>query len=201
MPAVPFFLSWATTAEFIIFQYSVSHLMFICQSMSLFCFPHFLFLSPHFHYLFFFFLFRIYNIYILFFHSCLHHCFSFVCVRVCVSCSVMSDSLQSHELYPARLLCPWDFTGKNTRIIVMPFSRGSSPPRDQTWVSCIAGRLFTVWATREACVLALVLYLNIFNVHHQSFCSTLQSSICWMKIVFEETSHKANKKYNILCSL
>ena len=54
MPAVPFFLSWATTAEFIIFQYSVSHLMFLCQSMSLFCFPHFLFLSPHFHYLFFF---------------------------------------------------------------------------------------------------------------------------------------------------
>ena len=32
----------------------------------------------------------------------------------------------------------------------MPFSRGSSQPRDQTWVSWIAGRFFTVWATREA---------------------------------------------------
>ena len=64
----------------------------------------------------FFFLFGIYNIYTLFFHSCLHRCFSFVCVRVCVSCSVMSDSLQSHELYPARLLCPWDFPGKNTGV-------------------------------------------------------------------------------------
>ena len=29
-------------------------------------------------------------------------------------------------------------------------SRGSSQPRDQTQVSCIAGEFFTVWATREA---------------------------------------------------
>ena len=28
--------------------------------------------------------------------------------------------------------------------------KGSSWPRDQTWVSRIAGRLFTVWATKEA---------------------------------------------------
>ena len=28
--------------------------------------------------------------------------------------------------------------------VVMPFSRGSSQPRDQTQVSCIAGGLFTV---------------------------------------------------------
>ena len=30
--------------------------------------------------------------------------------------------------------------------VVMPFSRGSSWPRDQTWVSCIADRSFTLWA-------------------------------------------------------
>ena len=30
------------------------------------------------------------------------------------------------------------------------FSRGSSQPRDGTMVSCIAGRLFTNWAIREA---------------------------------------------------
>ena len=34
--------------------------------------------------------------------------------------------------------------------VAIPFSRGSSQPRDETWVSCIAGRFFTVWATREA---------------------------------------------------
>ena len=33
----------------------------------------------------------------------------------------------------------------------LPFpSRGSSCPRDQTWVSYITGRFFTIWATREA---------------------------------------------------
>ena len=30
-----------------------------------------------------------------------------------------------------------------------PFSRGSSQPRNQTGISCIAGRFFTHWATRE----------------------------------------------------
>ena len=30
------------------------------------------------------------------------------------------------------------------------FSRGSSQSRDWTQVSCIAGRRFTIWATREA---------------------------------------------------
>ena len=34
--------------------------------------------------------------------------------------------------------------------VVYPFSRGSSWPRNQTEVSCIAGRFFTSWATREA---------------------------------------------------
>ena len=34
--------------------------------------------------------------------------------------------------------------------VAISFSRGSSRPRDRTWVSCIAGRHFTVWATREA---------------------------------------------------
>ena len=34
--------------------------------------------------------------------------------------------------------------------VAIPFSTGSFWPRDQTRVSCIAGRLFTVWTTREA---------------------------------------------------
>ena len=33
--------------------------------------------------------------------------------------------------------------------VVYPFSRGTSWPRDQTGVSCIAGRFFTNWAIRE----------------------------------------------------
>ena len=36
--------------------------------------------------------------------------------------------------------------------VAIPFSRGSSQPRDQTWVSCIAGKFFTIWVTREVCL-------------------------------------------------
>ena len=32
----------------------------------------------------------------------------------------------------------------------IPFSRGSSPPVDRTWVSCTAGRFFTIcWETQQ----------------------------------------------------
>ena len=35
--------------------------------------------------------------------------------RVC-ACSVVCRSSRPHGLKPARLLCPWDFPGKNTRV-------------------------------------------------------------------------------------
>ena len=47
--------------------------------------------------------------------------------------SVMSDSLQPRGILQARIL-EW---------VAYPFSRGSSWPRNQTRVSCIAGRFFT----------------------------------------------------------
>ena len=34
--------------------------------------------------------------------------------------------------------------------VAYPISRGSSPPRNRTGVSCFAGEFFTSWATREA---------------------------------------------------
>ena len=34
--------------------------------------------------------------------------------------------------------------------VAISFSRRSSQPRNRTWVSCIAGRHFNLWATREA---------------------------------------------------
>ena len=47
-------------------------------------------------------------------------------------------------------LCPWDSPGKNTGMGCHSLSRESSRPRDQNQVSCIAGRFFIIWATREA---------------------------------------------------
>ena len=37
-------------------------------------------------------------------------------VVIMCMCSVVSDSLWPHGLYPTRLLCPWDFPGKNTGV-------------------------------------------------------------------------------------
>ena len=42
---------------------------------------------------------------------------------VCV-CSVMSDSLRPHGLWPARLFCPWNFPGKNTGVGCCFLSQG-----------------------------------------------------------------------------
>ena len=54
----------------------------------------------------------------------------------------MPNSLWSHGLWPTRLLHPWDFPGERLEWGAIAFSRGSSRPRDQTRVSCIAGRRF-----------------------------------------------------------
>ena len=48
-----------------------------------------------------------------------------------------------------QLLHPWNFPGKNTGVDCHFLFQGSSQPRDRTWVSCIAGRCFTVWATSQ----------------------------------------------------
>ena len=53
-------------------------------------------------------------------------------------CSPPGSSI--HGILQARIL-EW---------IAISFSRGSSRSRDQTQVSCIAGRRFNLWATREA---------------------------------------------------
>ena len=67
-----------------------------------------------------------------------------------VSHPVEFSSLQPHGLQPIRLLCPWNYPGKNTGLGCHSPLRGSSLPRDRTRVSCIAGRFFTIWATRKA---------------------------------------------------
>ena len=53
-------------------------------------------------------------------------------------CSPPGSSV--HGIFQARIL-EW---------VAISSSRGSSRPRDWTWVSFIAGRFFTIWATREA---------------------------------------------------
>ena len=56
-----------------------------------------------------------------------------------------SPSLQTDAL-------PSELPGKPRKLewAATSFSKRSSWPRDRTWVSCIAGRFFTIWAIREA---------------------------------------------------
>ena len=63
------------------------------------------------------------------------------CPTLCdpMDCSLPGSSL--HGILQTRVL-EW---------VAISFSRGSSQPRDWTWVSCIPGRRFNIWATREAC--------------------------------------------------
>ena len=58
-----------------------------------------------------------------------------VCVRVTQSCPT-----------PWTIVC--QSTGVGSRLF--PSLGESSRPRDWTWIYCIAGRLFTLWATKEA---------------------------------------------------
>ena len=76
---------------------------------------------------------------------------SFVgCGWWCINCLVMSDSCNPMD---------WSLPGSSVRGILqasilewvaISFSRGSSRPKNRTQFSCIAGRFFTSWATREA---------------------------------------------------
>ena len=55
----------------------------------------------------------------------------------------MSNSLWPQALQTTRLLCPWDFPGKNTGVGCHFLLQGSSKPRDGTQVSCFTDQLFT----------------------------------------------------------
>ena len=54
--------------------------------------------------------------------------------------------LQLHGIEPSRLLCPWDFPGKSTRVGCISFSKGSSQTWDQTHISCVGRQILYHWA-------------------------------------------------------
>ena len=58
-------------------------------------------------------------------------------IVVCLVTKSCPTLFETPWLQPTRLLCPWDFPGKNTGVGCHSFSRGSSRPRDQTHVSCL----------------------------------------------------------------
>ena len=71
-----------------------------------------------------------------------------MCVLVTQACPTLYDPINcvAHQ-------ASWSVGILQARLlerVAIPFSRRSSQPKDRTQVSCIEGRFFTLWATREA---------------------------------------------------
>ena len=101
-----------------------------------------------------------------------------------VSCSVVSDYGQaplSMDFFLQARILEW---------VAIPFSRGSFWPRDWTRVSCIAGALFTVWATREN----LISYTSVQdNLKKKKFklvdkCEGLRIALGWKGQIRQNSS-------------
>ena len=84
-----------------------------------------------------------------------------LCPTLCdpVDCSLSGSSV--HGILQVRIL-EW---------VAISFSRGSSWPRDWTQVSCIAGRCFNLWATREAPMLFTLIQtmVKVMKIMETSF--------------------------------
>ena len=89
------------------------------------------------------------------FHPILYH--MKVKVLVAQSCPTLCDPMDCS--LPGSSVCGI-LQGRILEWVAIPFFRGSSRLRDQTRVSYIAGRSFTIWATREAHLLP---YMDIFG--------------------------------------
>ena len=70
-----------------------------------------------------------------------------VCIKSLQSCPALCDPM---DLACQAPLSMGILQVRTLEWVAIPFSRESFLSRDQTKVSCIAGRFFTVWATREA---------------------------------------------------
>ena len=91
------------------------------------------------------------------------------------SLSLLQGTIPTQGSNPGLLHCRWilyQLNHKESRRILewvaYPFSSGTSWPRNQTGVSCIAGRFFTSWATREAkplirCYLTQISLFSLFQ--------------------------------------
>ena len=74
-----------------------------------------------------------------------------LCPTLCNPTDWLSGS-SVHEILQVRIL----------ERVAIPFSRGFSRSRDWTQVFCIAGRFFTIWATKEAPTMAVPYVLSHF---------------------------------------
>ena len=74
--------------------------------------------------------------------------------------------------------------------VAISFCRGSSWPRDLTQVSCIAGRFFTIWATREAPKISLDSLFMLHQLHCSQSCRILKDLLkSYLKLLIPVVVH------------
>ena len=89
--------------------------------------------------------------------------------------------------------------------VAIPFSRGSSQPRDGAQFSHIAGRFFTSWATREATAMQMCSYSLsggfIYLPFETWLCNLFQSTECDRSDVVPVSSHNFKEACPFLFTL
>ena len=92
--------------------------------------------------------------------------------EIAQSCPSLCDPM---DCSPPGSSVHWILQARILEWVAISFSRGSSQLRDRTQVSCIAGRRFTLWATREApnilkplnnCLSVSFLYIFILRIYY-----------------------------------
>jgi len=75
-----------------------------------------------------------------------------VCVCMCVCCLAMSNSLWLPWTVALQAPLSMEFSQARTlEFVAISSSRGSSQPRDWTWVSCKASRFFQFSSVAQSC--------------------------------------------------
>ena len=100
------------------------------------------------------------------------------------SLSLLQGIFPTQELNPGLPHCRWILyqlchqgSPRILEWVIYPFSRGSSQPRNWTWVSCMAGRFFTNWAIR-------VRIMEMSNFRPGEWCREphFKTSLWWWRV-------------------
>ena len=83
--------------------------------------------------------------------------------------------------------------GRILEWVAIPYSRGCSRPRDQTRVSRIAGRCFTIWVTREALVFPYDWATAVFGIYQSELKTHLHTKMFTLALLVIAKSCKQPK--------
>ena len=143
----------------------------------------------------------------------MHFCPPFLLCLVTQSCLTLCDPMDCS--LPGSSI-PGILQARILKWIAMPSSSGSSQPRDRTQVFYIAGRFFTIWATREAhfstrclCILVIIkvsvqqfqylwawIFISLFCI---LIIYWVSNSMCRMSVKMEENSFLVKRVCVCVC--